>query len=272
MTKPAVTSVNPAAAQVLAGHPIMSKQAVSKIIRKSAAAFANWRAAENLHNRTEYLHSFAAELRKNKNILAAIATIKIGKPIKEALSEIEKYSWVIEFYADNGSIFPNDEALNTDARKSIITLHTLGVIGSIIPRNFPYLQALRFVAPLLVAGNTIILGSASATLQCSIEIEKAFRNIRLPEGVFQTIVGDYTIAKTLIDSDVSAFAFTGSTSAGAQVAERATSPLKKSMLELGGSDPFRVCEDADIDISRYGMLEFVNIKPDSMIVGASSPC
>lgn len=227
MTKPAVTSVNPATEQVLAGHPIMSKQAVSKIVRKSTAAFANWRAAENLHNQTEYLHSFAAELRKNKNILAATATREMGKPIKEALSEIEKCFWVIEFYADNGSIFLNDEALNTDARKSIITFHPLAVIGSIMPWNFPYWQALRFVAPSLVAGNTIVLKPPSATLQCGIEMDKAVRNIRLPEGVFQTIVGDYTIAETLIDSDVGAFTFTGSTSAGAKVAESNISTQEK---------------------------------------------
>lgn len=197
MTKPAVMSVSPATEQVLAGNLIMNNQAVSKIVRKSTAAFANWRATENLHNRNEYLDSFAAELRKNKNILAATATREIGKPIKEALSEIEKYSWVIEFYADNGSMLLNDEeALNTYARKSINTFHTLGIIGSIIPWNFPYVQALTFVTPSLVAVNTIVLKPASVTLQCGTEIEKAFGKVGLLEGVFQTIVGDYAIAET----------------------------------------------------------------------------
>ena len=185
MTKPAGMSVSPATEQVLAGHPIMNNPAVSEIVRKSTAAFANWRATENLHNRNEYLDSSPSELRKNKNILAATATREIGKPIKEALSENEKYpSWIIEFYVDKGSIFLNNEALNTYARKSIITLHRLGMIGSIMPWNFPYVQVLRFVAPLLVAVNTIVLKPASITLQCCIEIEKAFRQIRLPEAVF----------------------------------------------------------------------------------------
>lgn len=265
MTMPAVMSVSPATEQVLAGHPIMNNQAVSEIVRKSTATFVNWRATENLHNRNEYLDSFPAELRKNKNILAASATREIGKPIKEALSEIEKYSWIIEFYADKGSMFLNDKALNMYARKSIITLHRLGMIGSIISWNFPYWQALRFVAPLLVAVNIIVPKPASVTLQCGIEIEKAFRKIGLQEGVFQTVVGDYTIAGTLIDSDVSVFTSTGSTSSGAKVAERATSLLKKSVLELGGSDSFIVYEDADIDVYIYGILELVNVKSGSMI-------
>ncbi len=129
-----------------------------------------------------------------------------------------------------------------------------------MPWNFPYWQALRFAAPSLLAGNTIVLKPASATLQCGIEIEKAFRNVGLPEGVFQTIVGDYTVAEALIDSDINAVTFTGSTSAGAKVAERATSQLKKSVLELGGSDPFIVCSDADIEKASTGAVKgrFIN--------------
>ena len=117
-----------------------------------------------------------------------------------------------------------------------------------------------FVAPLLVTVNTINLKPPSATLQCGIGMEEAFRKIRLPKGVLQTIVGDYTtIADTLIDYDVSAFTFTGSTSSGAKVAERAMSLLKKSVLELGASDSFIVCEDADIDVYMYGMLGRITI-------------
>ena len=138
------------------------------------------------------------------------------------------------------------------------------MIGRIIPWNFPYGQALTFVTPSLVAVNTIVLKPASVTLQCGTEIEKAFRKVGLLEGVFQTIVGDYAIAEALIDSDISAFTFTGSTSSGAKVAEKATSLLKKSVLELGGSDSFIVCED-DIDVYMYYMLELVNVKSGSMI-------
>jgi len=169
---------------------------------------------------------------------ARTATNEMGKAIKEARSEVEKCAWVMEYYADNGEIFIKDEVINTDARKTIIKFQPIGVIASIMPWNFPYWQALRFAAPSLVVGNTIVLKPASATMQCGIEIENAFRKVGLPDGVFQTLVGDSSIAEPLIDSDnVAAVTFTGSVPVGAEVAQRATSKIKKTVLELGGSDP-----------------------------------
>jgi succinate-semialdehyde dehydrogenase/glutarate-semialdehyde dehydrogenase/succinyl-CoA reductase len=130
-----------------------------------------------------------------------------------------------------------------------------------MPWNFPYWQALRFAAPSLIVGNTIALKPASATMQCGIEIEKAFNRIGLPDGVFQTLVGDSSIAEVLIDSpDVNAVTFTGSVQVGAKVAQRATSQVKKTVLELGGSDPFVVCDDADIEKASNGAVKgrFIN--------------
>jgi acyl-CoA reductase-like NAD-dependent aldehyde dehydrogenase len=130
-----------------------------------------------------------------------------------------------------------------------------------MPWNFPYWQALRFAAPSLMVGNTIVLKPASATMQCGIEIEKCFRNIGIPDGVFQTLIGDSSIAETLIDSpDLNAVTFTGSVPVGAKVAQRATSQIKKCVLELGGSDPFVVCEDADIEKASAGAVKgrFIN--------------
>jgi acyl-CoA reductase-like NAD-dependent aldehyde dehydrogenase len=155
----------------------------------------------------------------------------------------------------------NDVVINTDARKSIITFQPVGLIGSIMPWNFPYWQGLRFAAPSLMIGNTIILKPASTTMQCGIEIEKTFDKAGVPEGVFQTVVGDSSIAETLIDSDgINAISFTGSVPVGAKVAQRATSQLKKTVLELGGSDPFIVCEDADIEKASTGAVKgrFIN--------------
>jgi len=147
----------------------------------------------------------------------------MGKAIKEARSEVDKCAWVMEYYADNGKAFTNDEILNTDARKSFIAFEPLGVVGSIMPWNFPYWQGLRFASPSLMAGNTIVLKPATATLQCGIEIEKSFRKAGVPEGVFQTVVGDSSVAEILIDSDVNALTFTGSVPVGAKVAQRAIS-------------------------------------------------
>ncbi|MDW0315733.1 MAG: aldehyde dehydrogenase family protein, partial [Nitrososphaeraceae archaeon] len=145
--------------------------------------------------------------------------------------------------------------------KSFITFQRAGVIGSIMPWNFPYWQGLRFAAPSLMIGNTIILKPASVTMQCGIEIEKTFDKTGVPQGVFQTVVGDSSIAETLIDSDgINAISFTGSVPVGAKVAQRAISQLKKTVLELGGSDPFIVCEDADIEKASTGAVKgrFIN--------------
>ena len=184
----------------------------------------------------------------------------MGKAIRESRSEVEKCAWVMEYFADNGKTFTNDEVVNTDARKSFITFQPLGVIGSIMPWNFPYWQALRFAAPSLMAGNTIALKPASATMQCGIEIMETFRRAGLSDGVFQTLIGDSSIAEVLIHSDVNAVTFTGSVPVGAKVAQMATSQLKKCVLELGGSDPFIVCEDADIDKASSGAVKgrFIN--------------
>ena len=142
----------------------------------------------------------------------------MGKAIKESRSEVEKCAWVMDYFADNGRVFITDEVINTDARKSSVVFEPLRVIGSIMPWNFPYWQALRFAAPSLMAGNMIVLKPASATMGCGIEIEKAFERSGVPDGVFQTIVGDSSIADGLIDSeDVNAVTFTGSVPVGGKL-------------------------------------------------------
>jgi succinate-semialdehyde dehydrogenase/glutarate-semialdehyde dehydrogenase/succinyl-CoA reductase len=252
-------TINPATEEVINRYKIMTKEQINDKVRKAQNAFQDWK--KDANKRTDLLHDFAAELRKNKENLARIATNEMGKAIKESRSEVEKCAWVMEYYADNGTIFTTDEVINTDARKTVIKFQPIGVIGSIMPWNFPYWQALRFAAPSLIVGNTIALKPASATMQCGIEIEKAFNRIGLPDGVFQTLVGDSSIAEVLIDSpDVNAVTFTGSVQVGAKVAQRATSQVKKTVLELGGSDPFVVCDDADIEKASNGAVKgrFIN--------------
>ncbi len=199
-------------------------------------------------------------LKKNKSELAKVATSEMGKPIKESTGEVEKCAWALEFYADNGDSFLSDEVLNTDARKSFLTFEPLGVIGSIMPWNFPYWQALRFAAPCLMAGNVIVMKPSRITLQSGIEIEKAFTESGIPDGIFQTIVGSVESANHLIDSEVNAVTFTGSTNAGAKVGQRVANNLKKCVLELGGSDPFIVLDDAIIEKAAEGAVKgrFIN--------------
>jgi succinate-semialdehyde dehydrogenase/glutarate-semialdehyde dehydrogenase/succinyl-CoA reductase len=251
-------TINPATEEVLAEYEIMNKEQVYEKVRKSRIVFQEWK--KDAHKRASFLYAFADELRKEKERLARIATKEMGKVVKEARSEVEKCAWAMEFFADHGTVFTTDEVVNTDARKSFISFEPLGIIGSIMPWNFPYWQALRFAAPSLMAGNTIVLKPASATLQCGIEIENAFRKIGLPDGVFQTLVGDSRVAEMLIDSDINAITFTGSVPVGAKVAQRATAQLKKCVLELGGSDPFIVCEDADVEKTSSGAVKgrFIN--------------
>ena len=254
-----IKTINPATEEIIQEYEVMTKEQINDKVKKARNTFQDWK--KDASKRTDLLHDFANELRKDKENLARTATKEMGKAIKESRSEVEKCAWAIEYYADHGQIFSTGEIVNTDARKSIITFQPLGVIGSIMPWNFPYWQGLRFAAPSLMVGNTIVLKPASATMQCGIEIEKTFDKAGVTQGVFQTLVGDSKIAETLIDSNgINAITFTGSVPVGAKVAQRATSKLKKTVLELGGSDPFIVCADADIEKASTGAVKgrFIN--------------
>lgn len=253
-----IKTINPATEEIIAEYQNITEADLKSKIAKSREAFSKWKTDSK--NRTMFLHLLSEELRKNKESLAKVATQEMGKPLKESLAEVEKCAWVMEFYGDNGETFLNPESVNTDARKSFIAFEPIGIIASIMPWNFPYWQALRFAAPSLMAGNTIVLKPASVTMQCGIQIEKMFAKTGFPEGIFQTLVSDSSMAEKLIDSDINAVTFTGSNVVGAKVAQRATSQIKKCVLELGGSDPFIVCSDADIDKASTGAVKgrFIN--------------
>ena len=251
-------TINPATEDIINQYENMTKDQINDKVKKSKIAYQEWK--KDTNKRIDFLYALANKLRKDKEKLARTATNEMGKAIKEARSEVEKCAWVMEYYADNGQILSTDEIINTDARKTVIKFQPIGVIGSIMPWNFPYWQALRFAAPSLMVGNTIVLKPSSATMQCGIEIENTFNNIGFPDGVFQTLIGNSSIAESLIDSDINAVTFTGSVPIGAKVAQRATSQLKKTVLELGGSDPFIVCGDANIEKASDGAIKgrFIN--------------
>jgi len=253
-----ITTVNPATGKEIATFSTMDKNKVFELVGKARRAFPEWK--KDYEKRRGYIYNLVEYLKKNKIRLAKVATNEMGKPIKESIGEIEKCAWALEFYADHGDSFLADEVLNTDARKSFLTFEPLGVIGSIMPWNFPYWQALRFAAPCLMGGNVIVMKPSKITLQSGIEIEKAFTESGVPDGIFQTVVGSVDVANHLIDSDVNAVTFTGSTSAGAKVGERAATHLKKCVLELGGSDPFIVLDDAIIEKAAEGAVKgrFIN--------------
>ena len=236
----------------------MDKAQVYQLVDTAKRAFVEWK--KDFEKRRSYIYNLVQYLKNNKTELAKVATLEMGKVLKESIGEVEKCAWALEFYADHADSFLHEEVLNTDARKSFLTFEPLGVIGSIMPWNFPYWQALRFAAPCLMSGNTIVMKPSRVSMQCGIEMEKAFTESGFPDGIFQTVVGSVDSANHLIESDVSAVTFTGSTNAGAKVAERASANLKKCVLELGGSDPFIVLEDANIEKAADGAVKgrFIN--------------
>ena len=241
-----ISTTNPATGEEIAKYDAMGKDQVFELVGKARRAFPEWK--KDYEKRRSYIYNLVEYLKKNKTELAKVATSEMGKALKESIGEVEKCAWALEFYADHGDSFLSDEVLNTDARKSFLTFEPLGVIGSIMPWNFPYWQALRFAAPCLMAGNVIVMKPSRVTMQSGIEIEKAF------------VVGSVDSANHLIDSDVNAVTFTGSTNAGAKVGERAAMNLKKCVLELGGSDPFIVLDDAIIEKAAEGAVKgrFIN--------------
>ncbi len=253
-----ISTVNPSTGEEINTFSAMDKNQVFDLVGKAKRVYPEWK--KDYEKRRSYIYNLVEYLKKNKTKLATVATSEMGKPLKESIGEVEKCAWALEFYADHGDSFLSDEVLNTDARKSFLTFEPLGVIGSIMPWNFPYWQALRFAAPCLMAGNVIVMKPSRVTMQSGIEIEKAFTESGMPDGIFQTVVGSVESANHLIDSDVNAVTFTGSTNAGAKVGERAAKHLKKCVLELGGSDPFIVLDDAIIEKAAEGAVKgrFIN--------------
>lgn len=200
-----------------------------------------------IEQRCAYLRKVAQVLREQRDTLAPLITLEMGKLIKEARAEIEKCAWACDYYADFGPGFLSDEIIETDASKSLVAYQPLGVVLAVMPWNFPFWQVFRFAAPSLIAGNAAILKHASNVPQCALAIEKVFLDAGMPEHVFRTFLMSSKDVATLIkDARVHAVTLTGSGPAGKSVAATAAGVVKKSVLELGGSDPFVVLEDANL--------------------------
>lgn len=190
----------------------------------------------------------AALLRERKQRYAALMTLEMGKPITEALAEIDKCAWNCEFYAENAERFLGDEPVATNARRSLIAYEPLGVVLAVMPWNYPFWQVIRFAAPALMAGNGAVLKHASNVPQCALALEEAFRDSGFPEGLFRTVLlAGGAVEPLIADDRVRAVTLTGSSETGARIAAVAGTHLKKVVLELGGSDPFIVLSDADVD-------------------------
>ena len=241
------TSINPYNQQKLETYKADSQATIEKKLKKADRAFADW-SALSLVERTDYLRKVGTTLAKNKQRYAELMTAEMGKTIKEALSEVEKCATTCTFYADRAGDFLADQLIETEARKSFIAYQPLGPVLAVMPWNFPFWQVMRFAIPGLIVGNVGLLKHASNVFGCALALEEIFLESGLPEGVFQSLlVGSEAIEGILKDKRVKAVTLTGSEPAGASVASIAGSQIKKSVLELGGSDALVVLADANLE-------------------------
>lgn len=240
-------SINPATEEVNGEFELFSGDRINGAIKKAKAAFSQWKSLD-VSERSAYLYNAAKVMRRRKKELGEIITMEMGKVISKSISEVEKCAWALDYFAENAGRFLEPEAVETDAKKAYISFEPRGVILSIMPWNFPFWQAMRFGAPALSGGNVVLLKHSSYVPLCALEIEKVFLEAGFPEGVYQTLLIDGATASSLIGRDeINAVSLTGSISAGQQVAETCGKYMKKAVLELGGSDPFIVLSDADVE-------------------------
>ena len=240
-------SIDPATGRELASFPEADGGAIDTALNRAWSVRYAWRDA-GLGMRTALMRSVAGVLRADKSRYAALLTSEMGKPVVEAEAEVEKCAWTAGWFAENGQRLLEDKQVESTATESYVRFQPLGVILAVMPWNFPFWQAFRAGLPALTAGNVMLLKHSSNVPQSALAIEEVFREAGVPEGVFQTLlVGSAAVDRIISDHRVAGVTLTGSEKAGSLVAETAGRALKKCVLELGGSDPFIVLADADVN-------------------------
>src|SRR5438045_479898 len=243
----AIASINPATGEKLREFAPHSDVEIEKTLRQAAAAFEKYR-GEGFPKRAQLMMSVATLLEREKKELARTMTLEMGKLLRDSVAEIEKCARGCRYYAENAERFLEDEVAQTDARRSYVHYEPMGAVLAIMPWNFPFWQVFRFAAPALMAGNVGLLKHAANVPQCALAIEQILRGAGFPKGVFQTLlIGSHAVQSVLEDSRVAAATLTGSEPAGRSVASIAGKQLKKTVLELGGSDPFIVMPSASFE-------------------------
>lgn len=244
-----ITTFNPATGREIASYPVHDSARVELALQNASNSYVEWRKT-TLSARASLLKSIAGTLRKEKEYLARLATEEMGKPICQSREEIEKCARTLEYYAEHGAAFLADEIVETDALKSYVSYRSLGVVLAIMPWNFPYWQVFRALGPIFMAGNTLILKHSSNVCGCARAIEKVILQAKAPRGLLQTLLIPASQVGSLIDHpSIAAITLTGSAEAGRKVAEAAGRNLKKTVLELGGSDAYIILEDADLQLA-----------------------
>lgn len=242
-----IATVNPATGETLKTFEPLTNPELEQKLAQADAAFQAYRRVP-YHQRAVWLTQAAKILEQRRQELAKIMTLEMGKPLAAAISEVEKCAWGCRYYAEHGALFLADQPTQTDASQSFVRYQPLGAILAVMPWNFPFWQVFRFAAPALMAGNVGLLKHASNVPQCALAVEQIFREAGFPAGVFQTLlIGADRVADLVADPRVQAATLTGSEAAGASLAAAAGKHLKKTVLELGGSDPFVVLASADLE-------------------------
>lgn len=244
-----IQSINPANLQLIKTYHSMLPSEVNNIMDLTADSFEKWKETSFGH-RSNLMMKAAQVLKAKREEYSELMTLEMGKPISQSKAEVEKCAWVCEYYADNAEKFLKDELIQTDASKSFVTYQPLGTVLAVMPWNFPFWQVFRFAAPGLMAGNAGILKHASNVSGCALAIEEVFREAGFPENLFRTILVPSSQMEAVIKNEkIKAVTLTGSVTAGKAVAKTAGSVLKKTVMELGGSDPYIILEDADLEMA-----------------------
>jgi len=239
-------SVNPATGKEIRSYQATTPEQLEKALKGARKAFIEWR-LQSFAERAKVLKAIARQIRAQKQELAELATAEMGKPIAQSLAEVEKCATTFDYYANEGATYLADEMIATDARKSFVSYQPMGVVLAVMPWNFPYWQVLRCMAPILMAGNAMVLKHASNVSGCALAIEQVLKKAGAPKGLFHTLLLPSSgVAAVIAHPAISAVTFTGSTTAGSKVAEAAGRHIKKQVLELGGSDAYVILEDADL--------------------------
>jgi succinate-semialdehyde dehydrogenase/glutarate-semialdehyde dehydrogenase len=245
----ALETINPTSGERVRQYDEASPAEVQKALANAHAAFETWRRTP-FAKRATHMKWAGTLLRERQGDLAHLMAIEMGKPLAQGRAEAEKCAWVCDYYAEKAEGFLAAEAVETDASKSYVAFAPLGVILAVMPWNFPLWQVFRFVAPGLMAGNAGLLKHSSNVCGSALAIEEILRDAGFPPGLFRTLlVGSARVAGLIEAPEVRAVTLTGSTPAGQAVAAKAGAMLKKTVLELGGSDPYLVLEDADLDFA-----------------------
>jgi acyl-CoA reductase-like NAD-dependent aldehyde dehydrogenase len=240
-----INTINPYTENMIQSYEVMSKSEVKNIVQTCRDAFSIERSSE-IKQRISNLSNLIKLLKHKRSYYASIITREMGKPITQSLAEIDKCILICEYYEKNGEIYLIDQKIETNYHQSYLSYEPIGIVGCIMPWNFPFLELFKFAIPALIAGNAIILKHSRITVQCSLELELLFSESGFRKGIFKTIIGDHELGEYLIKQKIDAVSITSSVKTGRRIATLAARYLKKTVLELGGSDPFIVLEDADL--------------------------